>query len=262
MPCRLCSSTDSLTLHTFDQWMDSAKKSDDERSLMANILSRDSELNFGTIVRCKKCNFLSVKDIPNESALNSFYQEYYANAKYESKEAKKIKRSKRRILRLSKHVKEGTFLDVGCNLGFSVEAASRLGFDASGIDVDNTAIGKARASFPNATFHCEKVEAFAQKSEKFNLVFCTEVIEHLGNFKDFVVAISSLVDKGGVLYLTTPDEGHFRRPKNLMDWTEIKPPEHLQWFQKAHIKSLFEAQGLKVGFQLNLKPGIRMVAKR
>ena len=111
----------------------------------------------------------------------------------------------------------------------------------------------------------EIVQLNGKKQEtrhQYDLVFCTEVIEHVIDFRSFAKSLADLVKKGGILYLTTPDSGYFRTPKNLLEWSEIKPPEHLQWFQKKHLKILFESLGLKVSFQPTWKPGIRMVAKK
>lgn len=68
---------------------------------MSKIIADNSVLNFEGIVRCDKCDFLSVQRIPEEAPLNDFYQQYYANTQYVTKEDKKIRRATRRIKRVS-----------------------------------------------------------------------------------------------------------------------------------------------------------------
>ena len=262
MICRFCSSSDLSALLTFEEWCSFASSCGDERLLVSTIVKNNSELNFESITQCQKCDFLSVGILPDKGALSTFYDSYYANTKYQSKEDKKIRRATRRIKRLSKLVKNGMFLDVGCNLGYSVEAAGRLGYTSHGIDIDKAAIAKATDRFDKRNFIENDIETYAKARNQYDLVFCTEVIEHVIDFRSFAESLTCLLKKGGILYLTTPDSGHFRTPKKLLEWTEIKPPEHLQWFQKKHLKSLFESFGVKVSFQPTWKPGIRMVAKK
>lgn len=263
LSCRNCASENLSTVLSFENWLAHAKDiANDQRTKMAGIVSENENLNFGHIVKCKDCDFLSVENVPNDQALSDFYQAYYANADYKDKREKKIKRATRRIKRLSTLVNGSRFLDVGCNLGYAVEAAGKLGFDAHGIDVDEKAVEMAKQDFPNWFFELTNVKEFAQTEMQFDLVYCSEVIEHVPDFRDFAKDIAKLVSPGGVLFLTTPDAGHFKTPGNLLDWYEIKPPEHLQWFRKKHLKALFKEFGMDAKFRFNWKPGIQMIARK
>jgi len=72
-----------------------------------------------------------------------------------------------------------------------------------------------------------------------------------------------LLKKGGVLYLTTPDAGHFATPHRLEAWKEIMPPEHIVYFTRRGIKALFEKHGLKAKkFFFTLKPSLRVLAQK
>jgi 2-polyprenyl-3-methyl-5-hydroxy-6-metoxy-1,4-benzoquinol methylase len=94
-------------------------------------------------------------------------------------------------------------------------------------------------------------------------VHCAEVTEHLTDVRSFAQALAAVLRPGKLLFLTTPHAGHFRRPRNLSDWPEVKPPEHLFWFTRASLRRLMEDSGLHVErFFFNLNPGLRMVARR
>jgi len=261
MSCRYCQSNKTQSCLSFEKWLAAAKESGDERSRMAELVAADPRLGFGDIMQCRECGFLSVEKIPDGQALDDFYRAYYANSSYGTKETKKIRRSMRRVSSSRGRIKGNRFLDIGCNLGFAVEAAGCSGMEAYGIDVDEQAVDMAKKRFTERNFELVSVQDFAARGEKFDLVFCTEVIEHLPDFHSFAKALSELVAKDGLLFLTTPDAGHWLRPRKLTDWREVKPPEHLQWFGKKHLKKMFESSGLEVRFQFNWKPGIRMVAK-
>ena len=242
--------------------MKNAVLMDDERRRMAEFIRQDRRLNFGDILECEECGFIGVSMPPDAAALADFYKAYYANSTYEKKQNSKLKRASRRLQRLKNYVSGERFLDVGCNLGFAVEAAGLSGYSATGIDIDGDAVCQARQRFPARVFSNTTVRDLAAQGCKFDLVYCTEVLEHLADFRGFVHSLGQVVAKKGVLFLTTPDAGHFRRPRNLMTWAEVKPPEHLSWFSKPHLRELFENEGLRVKFRFNWKPGVRMIAIR
>jgi len=260
--CRLCDCPDADTVLSQADWLAHADRCRDERARMAALVRETPALDFGDIVRCRGCGLLSVARVPDDAALGDFYRQYYANAGYARKTGRKIARATRRIRRLQRRAAGRSFLDVGCNLGFAVEAARRLGLEAEGIDVDDAALALAAETFPGARFQTMTVQAMAATGRRFATVYCSEVLEHVRDIRGFAAALAALVDDGGVLFLTTPDGGHWRVPKPLVRWAEIKPPEHLTWFAKPHLRRLFEAQGLTVGFGFNPKPGIKMLARR
>lgn len=74
----------------------------------------------------------------------------------------------------------------------------------------------------------------------------------------FAAALMDLVAPGGVLFITTPADGHRATPKPLVSWVQVKPPEHIHWFAKAHMLSLFDHDGFHPRFQYNPKSGHKM----
>lgn len=229
---------------------------------MADIVSADPSLNFGAIVRCDGCGLRAVERAPCANALSGFYQAYYANADYRAKRDKKIARCRRRIRALKSAAPGRRFLDVGCNLGFAVEAARIEGLSAHGIEIDAAAVATATSLFPGVDIRCADVGAFAETGARFDFLWCTEVIEHALDFRSFATALGALAAPGALLYLTTPDAGHWRVPRAFASWDEVKPPEHLQWFEARHLRQLFEPLGFDLRFGFATKPGLRVVARK
>ena len=89
-----------------------------------------------SLLRCKRCQTVTVSPFPTEEELIAFYQEYRGTPGYSAKKEKKIRRAKKRIKKILRYARGKKFLDVGCNAGFTVEAAQQLGLDSMGIDVD------------------------------------------------------------------------------------------------------------------------------
>lgn len=214
--------------------------------------------------RCTGCGTVTVAPFPTLAELAAFYQSYAGTTDYTKKEKRKIQRSTKRVKRLKKFTSGKRFLDVGCNYGFGVVAAHALGLDAHGIDVDSTAIASNQSRYPNrGTFTYIPVEGYAAAGEKADIIYTSEVIEHVPDPDSFVAAMSKILNVGGVLYLTTPDASHFRVPKDFATWDQVIPPEHLTYFTRKGMKTLLERHGLKnVKFGFNMKPGIRVTATK
>jgi len=204
--------------------------------------------------------------MPSNEELESFYNNYFKTKQYTSKLQSKIRRAKKRIRSIKKYTNGKKFIDIGCNVGFAVEAARKLGLDASGIDLDLKAIETAKGLFPKCSFTDNSLESLAAEGKRFDLIYCSEVIEHLSSLDNFVSSLLKIMSPGGVLLLTTPDMSHFALSRNiekLIDDRFIRPPEHLFYFNKTSIKKLFISKGFsKIKFMISLKPTIKMLGFR
>lgn len=260
--CRLCGSQTFSVLVGHEAWHKTAEAMGEGYARLSGVVRNDPRLDFGALVRCAGCGLRQVARVPNEEALNSFYQAYYGNAHYAAKKEKKIARATRRLRAIVRQATGARFLDIGCNQGYAVEAARRLGLYATGIEVDATAVRAAQAQFQGARFLHKTAEQMAQGSDRFDFLYCSEVIEHVRDPRSFMSALSTLAAPGAILFLTTPDGGHWRVPKQFARWREVKPPEHLVWFDKTTLGDLARAHGWSVRFEWNLKPGIRMIGRK
>lgn len=261
--CPLCQSASTKEVAGFDAWFSLVKDAEDERKNIFSVLKEDTTLHFRTFLECAACGFLWIDPMPDTATLSRFYQAYYASRKYASKGKKKIARAQKRIRGLKLQAKGGDFLDIGCNLGYAAEAARREGFQATGIEIDGDAVTTASISFPQNEYKQSTIEAFAKTGRRFDLAYCSEVMEHVPDAHAFMAAMAKLVKPGGHVFITTPDAGHFRRPKELIRWNEVKPPEHVCWYTKQNLRMLFEKHGFTVKkFWFTLKPGIKMLAER
>jgi 2-polyprenyl-3-methyl-5-hydroxy-6-metoxy-1,4-benzoquinol methylase len=201
--------------------------------------------------------------MPTTEFRSGFYDQFHATQNYMAKKEKKIRKSRRRIRRSRKFASGREFLDVGCNVGLTVEAARLEGSSASGIDIDPHAISLAQREFPKPSFHAATAEEFRNSGKTFDVVYCSEVIEHLTEVRSFVGTLAALTRTDGLLYLTTPDAGHYRTPSNFIEWEAVKPPQHLCWFSRKNLRMLFERFGFTiVKFSFNIKLGIKMLARK
>lgn len=206
------------------------------------------EKNNHSIVCCQSCGFIHVNPMPQSTQLEELYDNYSQTDNYLKKLKKKIFTSKYKLKKLNKylHSKQKRFLDVGCSIGATVEAANRLGYSAMGIDLDKTVINQAKKLFPDNKFQAITTNELTESKQLFDLIYCAEVIEHVPDPHDFMKSLNNLLSPGSLLYLTTPDAGHRKVPKDFVSWNRATPPEHIGYFNKQTMGKLLSDHGFEV----------------
>lgn len=215
------------------------------------------------LFHCLDCDLRFTHPIPAAAEIAAIYVKYGTNQSYAAKAERKMARAKKRIRRYMKQTPGNKFLDVGCNVGTAVEAARRLGLDAHGIDIGDQSIEIAREIFPRGHYYAGPIESLPPEWGNFDFVYSAEVIEHLPDPHAYFEALSPRVNKGGLLYLTTPDAGHWRVPKVFATWDQVFPPHHLFYFTKGAMHRFLDSHGFDiVKFEFKLKPGLHAIARK
>jgi SAM-dependent methyltransferase len=224
--------------------------------------------------RCADCGLVFLSPMLSDAELAELYSNPDSSGTrgYFHKEASKLRRARIRVRMLAGATAGGAkgrrFLDVGCSGGFMTQAAVAAGFITWGIDLDGEAVAHAKAHYPGATYRVSGLAEFAadfaaRSEEPFDAVYCSEVLEHVADANAFVGAISGLMAPGGVLYLTTPDIGHWRRPRHLPSWDVFTPPRHCLFFSSGNLRQLLARHGLNIyRRQWAFKPGLKVFARK
>ena len=225
-------------------------------SISPNIGSKNGYL----IYRCPDCTFLFAGgDVADFNPMVE-YDHYSANQNYLTKKDKKLKRSGKRIRRCKSLVSGSRFLEIGCNVGIATEAARRLGFVAVGIDVDVAAIEIAKAEFRECQFYAELSTVYAARGVKHDVIYCSEVIEHVADPISVFRSMKDLLVDDGIIWVSTPDTGHWRTPKNIINWKELQPPDHIGMFNRKSVDFALSKVGLRVLKQeFNMKWGLKVL---
>jgi SAM-dependent methyltransferase len=124
---------------------------------------------------------------------------------------------------------------VGCGIGFFLEEARDLGWEAHGSEFEERAVEIVRAK----GLSCVKapLEATAFEPGSFDVVTAFEVVEHLGDPLAEAAAIAAALRPGGLLYLTTPNFGSLSRHLLRQRWSVVSYPEHLVYFTPSTLRS-------------------------
>jgi 2-polyprenyl-3-methyl-5-hydroxy-6-metoxy-1,4-benzoquinol methylase len=127
------------------------------------------------------------------------------NIAYErAEELKRLNFIESAIQKLDK--KSLKIMDVGCGNGNISRYLGSKNYEVLGIDISEASILKARIlnRFDNVSFRCLPAEALIG-IQKFDVVVCSEVIEHLDDPKTVVNQLRKLLNPGGLLIVTVPN---------------------------------------------------------
>lgn len=213
------------------------------------------------IAACGGCGFGRLVDTPADGRGEEAFADYFA------KGGAKIRRARRRLGRILRAIDRApasvAMLDAGCHAGFAVEAAVDLGLAATGIDPSVRAVEAGLARRPDLDLRVGRVEDAVLPEAAFDLVYCSEAIEHAPDPHAFMGALARALKPGGVLYLTTPDFGHPLRPRDLGRWQAYDPPRHICYFTRQSLRLLLAAHGFAPPrFALAFKTGIKLLARK
>ncbi len=197
------------------------------------------------LFKCAECDFLFVHPFPSAEVIAQHYRDHYrgATSTFYPKAESRRWRAFWRSLKFLPYVYGKRVVDVGCGGGFMVEAFSRLGAEVCGVDISANSIAYAQNRYPKLKFFCEGLDDFRRRGMEFDFVFSSEVLEHLPGPDEFMELMAGIVAPKGYVYLSAPDAGHPKVPTNIQEWSDICPPEHLQFFNERNLAILFQRYG-------------------
>jgi SAM-dependent methyltransferase len=126
-------------------------------------------------------------------------------------------------------------IDIGCHVGNLVEAATAIGFDAYGIDVDPLAIAagqRLERAVENRTL--------AEVTRTFDVAMLNHVFEHVVDLNDFLSHLERVLAPGGIVFIYVP---HYRGliPRLMREnWIGWFPQQHAWHFTPATLTATVE----------------------
>jgi len=141
-------------------------------------------------------------------------------------------------------------LEVGCGDGFFSSKLSDLGYKVTGIDLSPLAIANARNKYKEIQFQVHDLEnPLPFHDSTFDLVWCSEVLEHL-YFPGFALdEIYRVLSSGGIFLCTVPFHGVIKNLGiALFAFERYYDPTypHVRFFTKRSLGNLVSAVGLDV----------------
>ena len=153
------------------------------------------------------------------------------------------------LLAVIKDLKTNSILDVGCGEGFTLQRLyeNKIGKRLEGVDHQGIAIEIGKRIHPKLKLEVGNIYHLPFKAESFDLVICTEVLEHLEEPKKALRELARVSRK--YLLLSVPNEPYFMlanflRGKNISRWgNDI---EHINHWTSKGFERFVEYEKLKV----------------
>jgi len=199
------------------------------------------------LAKCPACGLAAVHPQPSDAELAQVYDEdYYRTFGYDEKLASAYRAIKQRTAEWFLKSAEGVFrggrlLDVGSGLGDMLAVAGRRGWNASGVEPNRAACEASDRVVPGAVFRAT-FEQYEGRPESFDLITCTEVLEHLRRPDAALSCMHRLLRPGGGLLLTVPDAGSLMARLRGPRWVHYHR-DHLWYFDRRTLAALTDQAG-------------------
>ena len=206
-------------------------------------------LNYGLrLLICPQCDLHFISPFP--PIAQEFYdQNYYRSwgmindVLPEHVKLLKEKNMRKHVKHIAKFISKGDVLEVGCALGSFLKVAHEEGFDVTGVDLSVQACEIAKKENPAAKVFQGTLETVRFEPESFDVIFMSDLIEHIPEPFLFWEEICKLLKNNGIICMITPDPGHWSCMLMGSSWVHVKE-EHLVFFPKNTVNWVCQNFGL------------------
>ena len=144
-------------------------------------------------------------------------------------------------------------LEVGPGAGHVTQALKRQGCEVTGLELDPALASLARPLCRRMVVgNIEDLDLDAEVPEKFDVVLCGDVLEHLTNPEAVLQKLKRRLTSTGQLVVSLPNVGHGSVRLSLLEgrFTYVKEGlldgTHLRFFTLDSIRELFNRNGLEI----------------
>jgi ubiquinone/menaquinone biosynthesis C-methylase UbiE len=132
-----------------------------------------------------------------------------------------------------------SILEVGSGDGYILKAIEDLNVSLTGIEISETRIERARALVPSAEIIQGDAREMPFESKSFDLVVCSEVLEHVPDPELAIEEIRRVLRPGGFAIITVPNEVNWQIGRAMLLRFPIRIPDHVNRFTVSSMSQLF-----------------------
>ena len=187
------------------------------------------------IIKCGLCGLSRTFPIPNEKSPTDY--EYYQNLYYQN--SRKYFEYMREILNIVQLYKtKGEVLDIGCGVGFLVELATKMGYNAQGIDPSMA----ARFAREERGLNIIQGNLFEAKfpDKRFDIIVMNHVLEHISEPVPLLREVNRILKNDGIFITCQPNIRSLMFFIQKANWYPLQPQEHLWQFTPKSVALLLE----------------------
>jgi len=192
------------------------------------------------LVQCQNCRFVFAEKIPSPQELEAYYEGYGRN---DYLSPLTVRRYEELLQSWEKYRQTNRILDVGCGIGYFLETAQKMGWEAYGTEYTERAVAICAAK--GISMQKGELNPDLYAPESFDIITSFEVIEHINQPRAEMVKFYHLLRKGGAVYITTPNFNSMLRYYLKECYNVIAYPEHLSYYTPATLELLMQTAGFK-----------------
>ncbi|MDX1903173.1 MAG: class I SAM-dependent methyltransferase [Thermonemataceae bacterium] len=153
--------------------------------------------------QCKSCSLVYLSPLPIQEDYVAMYPVSY-QAEIKTKSNGSYDKLLQQIASLSNN---HHILDYGCGNGRFVVEALAAQFQVTATEFSPTLVQNLQTEIPNARFFT--IEDFKSRTEKYDIIFLSNVLEHLSNPQEIMQMLYEKLEAGGLMVLEGPVEHNF-----------------------------------------------------
>lgn len=213
------------------------------------------------IYECKKCGLIFVNPQPTPKELSKHYPKQYYSLK--GKEPRKLKvklyeilfsksnsflklilSPVKYLLKSTKVVEGGKFLDVGCGSGEFILLMEKFKMDCYGVEpseIDEEFVKNHKLKIFNGTLKKAKYP-----ENYFDVITLSWVFEHLTNPSETIKELARILKPKGLLIISVPQSKSLMYKLFKTCWVSLDTPRHLFIYSPETIKKYARKADLKI----------------
>jgi SAM-dependent methyltransferase len=135
-------------------------------------------------------------------------------------------------------------LDLGSGAGDFTAEIAKAAAHVVGVDVAEAAVARAGAAHPGLDFRLTPIDGpLPLEDGAFDVVWASEVIEHIGDTARWLSEVRRVLVPGGRLLVTTPSHGRLRLLLAGIERFSEPLGDHLHLYSKRSLKGVLEEFG-------------------
>ena len=150
-------------------------------------------------------------------------------------------------------------LDLGCGAGRFVAALRDVGAEPVGVEIAEGALERARRNAPGVDLRLVEPDGSLPLGHgEVDLVWCSEVLEHVADTTNFLTEARRVLAPGGRILVTVPDHGVARRTAIAIARHEQHYDplgQHLRFYTRRSLATALEATGFARIHTARFAPG-------
>jgi len=210
------------------------------------------KLDNGKLITCKNCQLAFYVPRPTSEELADFYDQQSYREDYTQSIMSSQDFTKNRYQELKRIIAKyhpdllkqnsKSFLDIGCGLGNLLQFAIADGWQITGTELSPIAADQADKKIRNHILVGD-ISALDLPENSFDLITIYHVIEHLIDPILTLEKLQKLLKPDGILFIETPNLNSLGARFRGKNWSNIIPPEHINYFNSKSLGNSLEIAG-------------------